>query len=48
MTILEAIKILEHYQSWRVGSDIEMIHPKVLTKAIDLILNEVKKCTKVQ
>lgn len=48
MTILEAIKILEHFQKWHTGSDIEMIQPKVLTKAIDLILKEVKKCTKVQ
>jgi len=43
MDLKEAIKILEHFQKWRVGSDIEMIHPKVLTKAIDLILKEVKK-----
>ena len=43
MELKEAIKILELYQLWRIGSDIEMIHPKVLTKAIDLILKEVKK-----
>jgi len=43
MDLKEAIKILEHFQKWRTGSDIEMIHPKVLTKAIDLILKEVKK-----
>jgi len=43
MDLKEAIKILEHYQLWRTGSDIEMIPQKVLTKAIDLILKEVKK-----
>jgi len=43
MDLKEAIKILKHYKKWHTGSDIEMIHPKVLTKAIDLILKEVKK-----
>ena len=43
MTLSEAIKTVEHYQKWRVGADIEMIHPKILTKALDLILKEVKK-----
>lgn len=45
MTLPEAIKIIEHYQKWRLGADIEMIHPKILTQALDLILDEVKKKT---
>lgn len=43
MTLPEAIAILEQYQKWRLGADTEMIHPKILTKALDLILTEVKK-----
>ena len=43
MTLHEAIAILEEYQAWRLGAETEMINPKVLTQAIDLILNEVKK-----
>lgn len=43
MTLPEAITILEEHQAWRLGIEKEMINPKVLTQAIDLILNEVKK-----
>ena len=43
MTLHEAIAILEEYQAWRLGIEKEMINPKALTQAIDVILNEVKK-----
>lgn len=43
MTLDEAIKIVDQYQKWRVGSDIDMVHPKILTQAINIILKEVKK-----
>lgn len=43
MTLSEAITILEHHQKWRLGADLEMVHPKILTQALDLILEEVKK-----
>ena len=45
MTLPEAIKIIEHHQKWRLDSDIGMVHPKIVTKALDVILNEVKKKT---
>jgi len=43
MTLCEAIETIEHHQKWRLGEDIEMIHPKIITKALNLILEEVKK-----
>lgn len=43
MTLIEAITTIEYYQSWRLGDDTEMIHPKVLTKALDMLLDEAKK-----
>lgn len=43
MTLHEAITILEEYQAWRLGAETELINPKVLTQAINVILNEVKK-----
>jgi hypothetical protein len=38
MTYQEAIKILKIHQLWRLGAEIEMLEPKVLTEAIDTIL----------
>ena len=43
MTLIEAIATIEHYQSWRLGADTEMIHPKILTKALNIVLDEAKK-----
>ena len=43
MTLLEAIATIEHYQSWRLGADTEMIHPKTLTNALNIVLDEAKK-----
>lgn len=43
MNLAEAIKIVEYHQKWRMGADLEMIHPKILTQALNLILEEVKK-----
>lgn len=43
MTLLEAIATIEYYQSWRLGADTEMIHPKILTKALNIVLDEAKK-----
>jgi len=39
----EAIATIEYYQSWRMGDDAEMIHPKILTKALNIVLDEAKK-----
>ena len=40
MTYEEAIKTLKIHQEWRLGAEIEMIEPKVITKAIDTILTQ--------
>jgi len=43
MTLIEAIATIEYYQSWRMGADTGMVHPKVLTKALNIVLDEAKK-----
>jgi len=44
MELKKAIEILEYHQEWRIGKRDGMIYtPKELTKAFDLVLNEVKK-----
>lgn len=43
MTLYEAIALLETYQTWRRGAEIEQPNPKQVGIAIDLILREVKK-----
>ena len=40
MTYEEAIKTLKIHQEWRLGAELEMIEPKVITKAIDTILTQ--------
>jgi hypothetical protein len=39
MKITEAVKLLRHYQGWRLGDDIEMLEPKQVTEVIDTILH---------
>lgn len=39
MTLQEAIQILLVHQAWRLGADIEMAEPKVITEALDVLLN---------
>ena len=43
MTYQEATNILRHHQLWRLGEEISMLEPKVLTQAIDIILNNYKE-----
>jgi hypothetical protein len=38
MTLQEAVTILETYQRWRLGAEIQMEEPKVVTKALDVAL----------
>jgi hypothetical protein len=38
MNLTKAINILRHYQLWRLGEEISMLEPKVLTQAINVIL----------
>jgi tRNA/tmRNA/rRNA uracil-C5-methylase (TrmA/RlmC/RlmD family) len=40
MTLKEATNILRHYQLWRLGDEISMLEPKVLTEAINTILTQ--------
>ena len=40
MTLKEATNILRHYQLWRLGDEISMLEPKVLTEAIYTILTQ--------
>lgn len=43
MKIEDALELLEHHNKWRKGADIPMIQPKVLTEAIETILDKYKK-----
>lgn len=38
MTLKEAKKILSEFQLWRRGAETEMISPKIIGVAIDVIL----------
>lgn len=38
MTLQVALSILETHQRWRLGAEIEMAEPKVLSKALDVVL----------
>jgi len=40
MKLEEAINLLKIHQEWRLGADTEMIYPKELTQAIDVVINE--------
>lgn len=39
MTEKEALTILKKYQEWRLGADTEMIKPKEITEAINIVIN---------
>lgn len=44
MELKTAIEILEYHQEWRQGKRDDMIHsPAALTKALDIVLEAVKK-----
>lgn len=43
MTLQEAVTLLENHNKWRRGDDtLEMVEPKDLGMAIDLIVNHFK------
>jgi len=47
MNLKQAIEILDYHQSWRQGKTDEMIYePKVITQALDVVLNNAKKIKK--
>jgi hypothetical protein len=44
MTLQEAMWVLKIYQEWRLGAkDLDMLEPKVITQAIDVILKKSKE-----
>lgn len=47
MTLPEAIQILLVHQAWRLGADIEMAEPKVITEALDVLLNYHTETTEI-
>jgi hypothetical protein len=38
MKLTKALNILRHYQLWRLGEEITMLQPKVVTQVINTIL----------
>ena len=48
MKLKTAIEILESHQEWRLGKDIEMVSPKKLTEATNVVLKAVKGIKEVQ
>ena len=42
MTLPEAIKVLEEYNSWRLGADTKMLDPKVITEALEIAIHLLK------
>jgi len=47
MTEKEAIIILTYYNDWRMGEDIEMPNPKLITEAIKTIIQAYYKKTNI-
>ncbi|MFY8160493.1 MAG: hypothetical protein ACOVNU_04125 [Candidatus Kapaibacteriota bacterium] len=43
MNLTKAFNILRHFQLWRLGEEISMLEPKVVTQAIDVVLNNYKE-----
>lgn len=43
MKVKIALEILKEYQLWRLGADTEMLHPKQITEALDIAINELEK-----
>ena len=40
MKLEDAINLLKRHQEWRLGGEGELIYPKELTQAIDIVINE--------
>lgn len=43
MDLQKAIEIVGYYQQWRLGKKKEMIEPRKITEALNILLREVKK-----
>lgn len=46
MTLLQAIRILEHHNQWRQGADVPQADPKLITEAIEIAINILKGISK--
>ena len=42
MTIKKAIEITKHHQAWRRGAEIEMLSPREIGIAIDVLIEKVE------
>lgn len=43
-----AIDVLKEFNEWRQGADTKMLHPKIITKAINKAIEEMEKQDKKQ
>ncbi len=43
MSLKEAIEILKQYNNWRLGDDSDMLDPKLISEAIELVIQEYEK-----
>ena len=43
MTLKKAIKVLKIYNNWRLGDDSDMLDPKLISEAIELVIQEYEK-----
>lgn len=43
MTLGDAIHALKSHQCWRMGADIEMLHPKAISMALDLVIEAAER-----
>lgn len=48
MKVKTAVKILKEYQLWRLGADTEILHPKQITEALNIAINELEKKEKAE
>jgi hypothetical protein len=46
MKLEDAVKVLEEYQAWRKGAYTEMLHPKVISEAIEVAINLLQQLNK--
>lgn len=45
MTLQKAIELLERYNRWRKGADVQMPLPNEISEAIDTVINHYKYST---
>ena len=43
MNLRKALLVLTEYNKWRLGAQIEMLNPKLITEAIEVILKHYEK-----